>query len=343
MSVLNLSKSQTFKLLKQYREHGLQSIKHGLCNRLSNNQGNSSVKEQVLGLIRSKYYDFGPTLASEHLLEEEGIQVHPETLRIWMKQAGLAHKTRKRKPYRQRRDRKECFGKMLQIDGSFHHWFGVDKPKACLLNLIDDATSHNLCLFDHEETSYTACIVLWQWIQKYGIPQSIYCDRRNAYISSELSESSGFFGQMCKRLRIQIIPAFSAQAKGRVERSNQTHQDRLVPKMRLHNITTIEAANQYLQRHYLHYHNSRFAKQSASFEDVHSKLPQHTKLDDICYLEETRKVNNDWTIKFRGRTLQITRKNYCPAKSAVMVRYSINGHTDIYYKNEHLSYITLNS
>jgi transposase len=338
MTFLDLSKSQIFRLLRRFRTDGSLVVCHGLTGKPSNNRGNSLLKEQVLSLIRDKYYDCGATLASELLEENEGLKVHRETLRLWMRSQNLQVKTRKRKPYRQRRDRKPAFGQMLQIDGSPHEWFGVSRTTACLLNLIDDATSHNLCFFDYEETSYAACTVLWMWIERFGIPNSIYCDRRNAYLSKELEESSGFFGQMCKRLRIQIIPANSPQAKGRVERSNQTHQDRLIPMMRLKDITTIEEANIYLKKHYLHHHNKKFAANIEMFQDIHRKLPQNTTMDSICYLEEPRKVNNDWTIKFKGKTFQITRKHYCPAKSTVIVRYSINGNISLIYRNENLDY-----
>ena len=336
ISFLGLSKSQVFRLLRRFREDGSASLCHGLSGRQSNNKGNPLLKEQILSLIKAKYFDCGATLASELLLENESIKIHRETLRLWLKHSQLQIKTRKRRPYRQRRERKEAFGQMLQIDGSFHKWFGNEK--SCLLNLIDDATSYNICHFDFEETSYAACIVLWQWIKKFGIPQSIYCDRRNAYISSELLEASGFFGQMCKRLGIHIIPAFSPQAKGRVERSNQTHQNRLIPKLRLQNISSIAEANHYLQSHYIHNHNKKFAQNYNQYPNLHRKPPTNTTLDGICYLEEPRKVNNDWTIKFKGKTFQITRKHYCPAKSTVMVRLSINGKIELFYKNETLEY-----
>ena len=333
---LGVSERHIFRLLKRFREEGSGCVCHGLTGRQSNNRGNPLLKEQVLSLIKTKYYDCGATLASELIFENEGIKVHPETLRLWIKQYQLQVRTRKRKPYRQRRERKEAFGQMLQIDGSFHKWFGGEK--SCLLNLIDDATSYNLCIFDEEETSYAACTVLWQWINKFGIPQSIYCDRRNAYISSELLEAKGFFGAICKRLQIKVIPAFSPQAKGRVERSNQTHQDRLIPKLRLNKVSTIAEANRYLQSHYLYGHNKKFAKDYTLYPSIHRKPPPNTTLDSICYLEEPRKVNNDWTVKFRGQTLQITRKYYCPAKSTVMVRLSISGKIELFYKDEILEY-----
>jgi hypothetical protein len=130
----------------------------------------------------------------------------------------------------------------------------------------------------------------------------------------------------------------SPQAKGRVEHSNQTHQDRLIPKLRLQYIKMTEEANHYLQSHYLYGHNKKFAQDINRYPNLHRQIPVNTILDSICYIEEPRKVNNDWTIKFRGKTLQITRKHYCSAKSTVTVRLTINGKISLFYKNEILEY-----
>jgi len=331
---LGVCERQAWRLLRKYNDSGAAGLLHGLCGKPSNRRHAGGLKERILDLVRETYFDCGPTLASEMLMEEKGIAIHPETLRLWMKSAGLLNRIRKRKPHRQKRERMGAFGQMLQIDGSFHAWFGDEKT--CLINLIDDATSRNLCRFDTHETTRAAALLLWEWICKHGIPQSIYCDRRNAYISSELTEATGFFGQMCKRLGIRVIPAFSPQAKGRVERSNQTHQDRLIPKLRLRGITTLALANAYLQRHYLPHHNAKFAV--APTLDVHRKLPPNTTLDDICHMEVPRKVNNDWTVKFEGKTFQIKRKNYCPAKSTVIVRQCISGEVKLLFRNSKLDF-----
>jgi Transposase and inactivated derivatives len=337
---LETSERQAWRLLKRYRKEGAKGLLHGLEGKPSNHRHPASFKETVMDLIRNKYWDFGPTLAAEHLAEEERIVIHRDTLCRWMRAEKLLTKVRKRSPHRKKRIRKPRFGQMLQIDGSPHHWFGLDHPKACLLNLIDDATSKNLCFFDHEETLKGACLLLWQWCQKYGIPQSIYADRRNAYISQDLTESNGLFGQMCRRLDIATIPAFSPQAKGRVERSNQTHQDRLIKKMRLVGVTTIDTANAFLKT-YLPNHNRRFSKPPEEQIDVHRKLPKHAKLEDFCFFESERKVQNDWTIKYKNKLLQIQRRNYCPAKSTVHVKETLDGTLQIFFKNQKLSFNVL--
>lgn len=333
---LKLSRPQAYRIIKRYQEEGISGLNHKSKGQPSHNSPNQRKKAEILRLIREKYYDCGPSYASELLQENEGISINRETLRLWMKSEQLLIKQRKRKPYRQRRERKTAFGEMLQIDGCFDYWFGRDNKKACLINLIDDATSYNLCYFDEEETIKAAVIVLWQWVKKWGVPQSIYADRRNAYINCDLTESNNFFGNLCRSLKIQTIPAFSPQAKGRIERSNQTHQNRLIPKLRLNNITTIKAANKYLKNYYIPTHNRKFALQI--LENVHRKLPDKAKLDDYSYEISTRKVNNDWTIKYKSKTYQILRKNFCPAKSTVYIKETFTGKVIIVFKNQELSY-----
>jgi len=334
---LKISRQQAYRIVKKYQEGGIINLKHGNKNKPSHNRYDEEKKKGIIELIRTKYYDCGASYASELLMENEGIKVNRETLRLWMKEEQLLIKQRKRKPYRQRRERETAFGEMLQIDGCFDCWFGRSKEKACLINLIDDATSYNLCYFDEQETIRAATIVLWQWIKKFGIPQAIYADRRNAYINYDLTASNNFFGNLCRNLNIQTIPAFSPQAKGRVERSNRTHLERLMPKLRLNDITTINKANRYLCTYYLPAHNRKFALPVQ--DDCHRKLPDNTRIDDVAYEISERKVANDWTIKYKAKTYQILRKNYCPAKSTVYVKETFTGKLFILFKNQNLSYI----
>ncbi|GHU27163.1 hypothetical protein FACS1894152_3350 [Bacilli bacterium] len=268
-----------------------------------------------------------------------------------MKESHLQSKTRKRKPYRQKRERKDCFGRMLQLDGSFHDWFTGDKiankkdGEACILNLIDDSTSVNMIRFDRQETSECASLLLWDWICLYGVPYSIYCDKRNMYITEKdkdgrnSNSKKGYFRTMCANLNITITTANSPQARGRIERSNQTHQDRLVKKMRPEGITTLEKANEYIKNEYMDEHNGKFAEQINSVEDIHGELPPDREtgktvtLDDICYIEEHRKVRSDWTISFDKHEYQLKkqREHGPPCKATVFVRKTIGGRVSIFY------------
>jgi transposase len=206
-NILNIDLRWVRRLIKKYKEKGRLSLIHGLKNKSSNHSIDKKEKEKVIETIKQdKYKDFGPTLLSEYLLKYEHMKVNTETLRLWLKENKLQTFKRKRKPHRTKRERKEYFGEMLQIDGTFHNWFDSEElkkenKKACLLNLIDDSTNINLMLFDKQETMICACKVLWLWICKYGIPLSIYCDKRNMYVGSgnkdkeksELNNPKGYF------------------------------------------------------------------------------------------------------------------------------------------------------
>jgi len=214
-------------------------------------------------LLRKKYSGavgerFGPTLASEHLASEDQVEIHAETLRRWMLAEGLWSRARKRKEHRERREAKEHFGELVQMDGSFHKWFENGGPEGCLMNLVDDATASTLGRLGGQETIWAAGGVLRRWIEKYGVPLALYTDWKNVYVG-EATEKEMLrgevpvtqFGRMCERLEIRIIAANSPQAKGRVERNHGTHQDRLVKKLRRKKIQSYEAANEYLDAEYL--------------------------------------------------------------------------------------------
>jgi transposase len=371
--MLEISAKQTKRLIKKYKEQGKTSLIHGLNSKPSNNSTNEELKEKILQLAKEKYKDFGPTLLSEQLEKNENIKINHETLRLWLKESKLINKLRKRKKYRTKRERKEYFGEMLQIDGTFHKWFTNEEGnnitieekdrKACLINLIDDNSNINIMLFDKQETMICACKVLWLWVQRYGIPKMIYCDGRNMYLSEkdinkekiELNNEKGYFRTMCNNLNIHVQVANSPQAKGRVERSNGVHQDRLVKLMRLKNITNIEEANKYLREEYTEEHNNRFSlikilneklinkETGLEIVDVHRKLNNNITLNDICYMEETRKVNNDWTVYYKGECYQLKKQSqyYPPTKSTVYVRKDVEGNVSIFYRNIQIEYTIL--
>jgi hypothetical protein len=193
----------------------------------------------VLRLVREKYGGevgerFGPTLAAEHLGSEDELRVDAEPLRRWMLAEALWSRERRHRRHRRRRGRKEHFGEMVQMDGRFHPWLEDRGPEGCLIDLVDDATNRALVQLGDEETIWAVAGALWQWIEKYGVPQALYVDWKNLHkwlatpgkrLRGE--EPSTQFGRMCAQLRIELIAAGSPQAKGRVERAHGTHQDRL--------------------------------------------------------------------------------------------------------------------
>lgn len=226
--LLAISYRQGKRLWRRYREQGAAGLVHRSAGRSSNRGYPERLRQRVLRLVRRKYSGaqgerFGPTLASEHLAEEDGVQVPAETLRRWMLAEGLWSRERKRRTYRQRRARKEHFGELVQMDGSFEAWLEARGPEGCLMNLVDDATSTTLCQLGEQETIWAAAGALRRWIELYGVPQALYTDWKNVYVREPTAKElvtgevpRTQFGRMCARLEIRIIAASSPQAKGRV-------------------------------------------------------------------------------------------------------------------------------
>src|SRR5260370_19642615 len=201
---------------------------------------------------------------------------------------GLWSKARKRKQHRKRRQRRAHFGELVQLDGSLHDWYQQRGPRACLMNMVDDATSTVEALLGDGETIWAAARVLRQWIEKYGVPLALYTDWKNVYVREPTEKellhgrvAVTQFGRMCQKLDIKIIAANSPQAKGRVERGNGTHQDRLIKKMGRKKIGTHEEANRFLREEYLAGHNARFARAPAQPQDYHRQAPNARELAQV--------------------------------------------------------------
>src|SRR2546425_7611419 len=258
--MLELSYQQAKRLWRRYRQVGSKGLKHGNAGRPSNRSKPSKLRRRVLNLIKKKYSGseeerFGPTLAAEHLAEEDGIVMDHETLRRWMLAEHLWSRQRKRKKHCQRRERKWHFGELVQLDGSFHDWLEARGPRGCLMDMVDDATSETLAGMGKEETIWAAAGVLRAWIGKYGVPRALYTDWKNVYqrkatpaeqLRGEVAVTQ--FGRMCRKLGVRIIAASSPQAKGRVERNHGIHQDRLIKKLRRKGIGRHEAAKQHVEK-----------------------------------------------------------------------------------------------
>jgi transposase len=331
--ILQVSYRQGKRLWRRFGKKGAKGLAHGNSGKRSNRAKSKSMRQKVIRLIRQKYSGndeerFGPTLAAEHLASEDGLTIDAETLRRWMLAEGLWTRRRKSKLHRKRRERKEHFGELVQLDGSFHEWLEGRGPRGCLMDLVDDATSTTVSCMGAEETIWAAAGVLRKWIESYGVPRALYTDWKNVYVREQTGKEllSGQepvtqFGRMCERLGIGIIAASSPQAKGRVERNHGTHQDRLVKKLRRKAIGTHEAANQFLNEEYLPEHNRRFALEAASQEDFHTRRPGKAELDEVFRLEEERTIANDWVVRYRNRLLQVERagRHHAPAKAKVTV------------------------
>jgi transposase len=342
---MGVSYRQGKRLWRAFKRGGAKALRHRQVGRASNRGTPARTRQRVLALIGQKYSGdvatrFGPTLAAEHLASEDGLTVDHETLRRWMLAAGLWSRARARTPYRQRRERKAHFGELVQLDGSFHLWYEARGPRRCLITMVDDATSRSAGRFSDEETIWAAAAVLRRWIEQHGVPLALYTDWKNVYVraATPAEQAAGVvpltqFGRMCAALAIEIIPASSPQAKGRVERNHGTHQDRLVKKLRRLAIADDAAANAFLETTYWPQHNARFPQAAASPDDFHRRCPSATALTRIFRLEETRTVGQDWVVRYHNRALQLARQSgYAPARSTVTVCEWPDGRLAIEYR-----------
>jgi transposase len=322
--MLGLSYRQVKRLYRRFREGGAKALVHRSAGKPSNRARPAEERRQVLKLVRQHYSGgpgerFGPTLAAEHLEEDHGVTVDPETLRRWMLGEGLWTRERKRKPYRQRRERRPHFGELVQMDGSFEKWLEDRGPRGCLIHMVDDATSTSLAKFDDEETTWGVADTLRAWVKEYGIPRALYVDWKSVYQSAPTARQKqegivpiSQFGRMCRKLGIELIGANSPQAKGRVERGHGTHQDRLIKKMRLKKVASYEAANAFLAGSYLAQHNAKYAVAAREKADYHLRLPPRLDLNQVFCLEEERIVSPDWVVQYGRRWLQIERERQKP-------------------------------
>jgi len=344
--LMRLSYRQAKRLWQKFQSGGAAALKHGNAGRKSNRARSMKERDKILKLVREKYGGdekrrFGPTLAAEHLASEDQLKVHPETLRRWMLAEGLWTKARKRKPHRSRRERRAHFGELVQLDGSFHEWY-EHAPRACLMNMVDDATSRVEVYLGDEETIWAAARILRQWIDKHGVPLALYTDWKNVYVREPTAKEELHgkvpvtqFGRMCQKLDIRIIAANSPQAKGRVERGNGTHQDRLVKKLGRKKIRTHAEANRFLQEEYLADHNARFARQAAEPQDYHRKAPSARELEQVFCLETERSISNDWVVRYDNRYFQLERSSdYPPRQAKVLVCEWEDGRVEIRYQGK---------
>jgi len=341
-SMLGISERQVRRLVKVVRDVGDRGVIHGLRGRTSNRRYPEEVREKVLVLYQERYPDFGPTLATEKLLEREGIKISDETLRKWLIEAGYWKKSRRRSIYRRWRQRRECFGQMVQMDGSHHDWLEGRGPKLVLMAYIDDATNTTYgCFYDYEGT-LPAMDSFKGYVGLYGLPMSVYLDRHTTYKSPkklteweevEDIEYLSQFERALKELGVEVIHALSPQAKGRIERLFGVLQDRLVKEMRLQGIENKEEANVFLET-YLPRYNERFGVCPADEADAHVKLPRHVDLDRYLCIKTERTIRKDNTIALDGRLYQLEERG----GKKVVVEERVDGSLHMISKGVSLKY-----
>ena len=343
--ILGISYRQIRRRYGRYRAEGAAGLVHRLRGGVSNRRVSEEVGARIVELYGGEdYKGFGPVLFAEKLLDRHQIKVDHETVRRRLVKEGLWQVTRKRKKrHKAWRERRAHFGEMVQMDGSHHLWFEARGVMYCLMVMIDDATGIRMSLLSEGETTAAAMQLLWMWIKRYGVPKSLYTDKKNVFVLSEKDrlnarlegrEALTQFGRACKKLGIEIIRAHSPEAKGRVERSNKVYQDRLVKELRLEGISDIEAANKLLSDGGFDEDlNRRFAVEPREKADYH-RSAEGVDLRSIFCIEETRTLSVNWTLSFENRVYQIKSgsANYSPASRKVQVRRYLDGELHIVYR-----------
>jgi transposase len=303
-NVLGLSRRQVHRLLKTFQADGPAAIRHKARGRASNNRIDPAVRDFAVTLVRETYIDFGPTLAAEMLAEHHGLKVSRETVRKWMQDAGIWLSRRQRRTFHQPRLRRECYGELIQIDGSDHHWFEDRGPACTLLVFIDDATSTLMHLeFVTSESTFSYFGALEAYLHAHGRPVAFYSDKHTVFRVASQGAKSGHgmtqFGRVLNELNIEILCANSSQAKGRVERANRTLQDRLVKELRLAGISDMQSANAFLPM-FMERYNAKFAKAPRRPDDLHRALNvEPDRLADILCFRDERYVGQQLAFSYQ--------------------------------------------
>ena len=341
--VLGLTTRHIRRLIERVVQAGDQGLAHRGRGKPSNRRIPDKVKAMMLKLYEQQYGDFGPTLAAEKLAERHGVAVNAETLRGWLLAKGVTHFQRRKRPHRAWRERKTLVGELVQLDGSHHDWFEGRGPRCVLMAYIDDASSRVFARFYEYEGTIPAMDSFTRYVTRYGIPLAVYADKHTTYqspapptVDEQLVgvKPTSQFGRALDELGVELIPAHSPQAKGRVERLFKTFQDRVIKEMRLADVSTLDAANQFLTG-YLPIYNQRFAVPPAQATDLHRPKRAGGDLNRILCIKTTRCLRRDWTVAHHGQLYQV-RTNV--RATHVMVEERVDGTMRITHHDRPLDY-----
>ena len=346
---LRLSVRQIARLCLRVRTDGNRGIIHRLRGRASNHQLPAGRLAKAVELVRRYYPDFGPTFATEKLRERHRLVLSTETVRQGMLRSGLWTPRRQRVPHRAWRPRRASVGELVQLDGSDHAWFEARAPRCVLLSYVDDATSRVLYgEFVAVEDTVTLLRATQTYLRRWGRPVAFYVDKdaiyrvnRQATIEEQLQDTAPLtqFTRAMRELDIEVIPAHSPQAKGRVERSFDTHQDRLVKELRLAGISTRPEANRFLHEWYLPRHNARFAVEPANPMAAHRPLLPRHDLDAILSIQTPRTIERDFTVRLQNRFFQLLPDQPVRVhpRDTVLIERRLNGTTHLRAKGRYLA------
>jgi len=328
---LGLSIRQVKRIVKKVKLYGDKGIIHKLRGKASYRRISNVIKAKVLRLYARDYKDFGATLASEKLLKINNISLSRETLRKWLRAEGYKAGKRRERKHRSRRERREYYGQMVQMDGSHHDWLEGRGPWLVLMGYIDDATNRIHGRFYEYEGTIPAMDSFKRYCLKYGIPQSVYLDCHSTYKASardtwyhdNYGKGTGLseFERALKELKVEVIHAYSPQAKGRVERLFRTLQDRLVKELRLNNAKNIEQANQVLDG-YIIEHNRRYLVEPARNANLHRRSPSAYELDNMLCKKQEHPLRKDFTVVHDKKLYQI---NEWTSVNRIEVREHVDG------------------
>lgn len=353
---IGVSVRQIRNLKSKVKKYDVKGIIHGNRGKPGNRKIDKETIDKIELIVKKKYSDFGPTFAAEKLDENHAIQISNEKLRGLMIEWELwkPKPRKKNKEYRAWRQRKEQYGEMEQFDGSYHNWLeGRDgRIESCLLASIDDANGSITKLrFVHDEGTIPVFSFWKPYVETHGKPVSIYLDRLSTYKKNHKSVFDDpkcltqFQRAMETDLSIKIIHAYSPQAKGRAERLFETLQDRLIKEMRLAGISTLDEANTFVEQKFIPKFNAKFAVIPQKKGDLHKPLTKIDKknLDKIFSVQETRVVNNDFTVRYKREWFQLDKVQPITVfkKDRVKIETRINGEIFVSLRNKYLGYVPL--
>lgn len=335
--LLNKSRRTVERYLQRYRDVGIKFVVHQNTGKSPTNKSCGRTKKQVQRLIKKKYYDLNLTHLAEKLVDDHGISVKRETLRRWAHEIHHVKRAkRRRSQIRKRRERMESPGLLLQMDGSTHRWFG-DK-KSCLIAIIDDATSEIHAEFFDAETTLGCLKVLRDTIERKGVFKTLYVDKAGIFGGPKRCNFSQV-KRACEELGIEIIFANSAQGKGRIERSFDTFQDRLIPELRLKRIKKMSTANRYLQEHFIpEFWDKQIEVIPQNSDSEYTPVPKRVDLDSVFVVKDYRKIRHDHTFSYGNQFYLIdSPMRHSIAKQKIEIRTNNKDGFTAYFADRELS------
>jgi len=346
---LCLSTRHVRRLYARLKKEGDRAVVHRLRGIASNRKISAGKEQKGIALLKSRYGDFGPTLASEHLVQE-GYKVSRETVRKWMVREKLWKSKRRRfKSVHVWRERRSCFGELVMMDSSPYRWLEDRGPQLQLIAMIDDATSRIWGRFSEHDSTEENMRTLDGWLHRFGRPLALYTDHGSVFhvnrqvdIEEQLQgrqKPATQFGRALKELDVRLLAARSPQAKGRVERLFGTLQDRLVKEMRLQKINTIEQANRFFEDVFIPSWEKRFTVTARNPLDAHRPLGSEHRLESILSTQESRQVASDYTVGWMGRTWAIAKSDISAGlrKARIVVEQRLDGSVWGRYRNSFLT------